>query len=293
MRKKIKKAAKKVVQAVRRAVTQAVSIVLLLGLLAPTAVLADEPASGTDAFLYYSRRADPSGDTSGGLVKPSLFTGAATTNVPIVLPPGTRGVQPDLSLSYNSGRGRGNAGVGWSLELSRITRSTKYGTDLVQSWCPAQAVYLLDGEELVPSLGPTESNGLGCDAARYYARTDHFQKILFCDGSDYWTVFSKNGTKTTYGRRPTAYSKFRPASTTFEYYLDEVIDTHGLSWRADYHLDSPPRLDRIRFSIRSSRAPPWEQLGRSSSNGNHARIGTRATNTGRWRPTTCESPRSA
>jgi RHS repeat-associated protein len=53
--------------------------------------------------------------------------GAAVTEIPIVVPTGRRGLQPNLSLSYGSQAGSGLAGVGWSIRgLSeiRVCRTT-------------------------------------------------------------------------------------------------------------------------------------------------------------------------
>ena len=43
------------------------------------------------------------------------FTGAASESISIVVPPGRKGIEPNLSLSYNSYAKNGWVGVGWSL----------------------------------------------------------------------------------------------------------------------------------------------------------------------------------
>lgn len=83
--------------------------------------------------------------------------GQLSVGVPIVVPPGVAGMQPSLSLAYNSAAGDGPLGVGWSLQgLSAITRCGRdvgrdqYRDDrLFQDHGGQLPRLCLDGERLV------------------------------------------------------------------------------------------------------------------------------------------------
>src|SRR5689334_15499713 len=51
-------------------------------------------------------------------------TGTASMSVPIATSPGRSGFGPQLSLTYDSGRGNGPFGFGWKLSVPSITRKT-------------------------------------------------------------------------------------------------------------------------------------------------------------------------
>src|SRR5882672_834942 len=76
--------------------------------------------------------AEQSGPNPGNLApngsqSVSLYTGAFTYAYPIAVPPGRKGIQPDLKLIYNSQANNGWLGIGWDLSLGSIQRSTKNG----------------------------------------------------------------------------------------------------------------------------------------------------------------------
>ena len=75
--------------------------------------------------------------------QPDLFTGRATTAIPLAVPPGRKGIQPSLALAYSSSGRNGWVGVGWSLEVGAIERSTKRGVpryDASDTFTPPQQV---------------------------------------------------------------------------------------------------------------------------------------------------------
>ncbi|MBA3588460.1 toxin TcdB middle/N-terminal domain-containing protein [Methylibium sp.] len=66
-------------------------------------------------------------DGLGETFTPDLHSGTGAFNVPLGLPNGPNDIGPKLSLRYDSASGNGPFGMGWSLQLPRILRSTMIG----------------------------------------------------------------------------------------------------------------------------------------------------------------------
>ena len=130
----------------------------------------------------------------GEKFSPDLFTGTGNFTVPIALPPGRNGFQPQLNLVYSTGNGNGPFGLGWSLSIPGVSRKTSKG---VPRYDEARDVFILSGaEDLVPVERPSDTT------TRYRPRTEGlFARILHHrDTSDnYWEVRSKDGLVSLYG----------------------------------------------------------------------------------------------
>jgi len=86
-------------------------------------------------------------------------TGAKCYNVPIEIVPGRQGLQPDISLSYNSQAGNGIMGMGWSLNgISSIERVNKNvffdGKNDIPAFTKSDA-FALDGVKLIKTSETT------------------------------------------------------------------------------------------------------------------------------------------
>ena len=81
-------------------------------------------ASAAPRMLAMVMSAVALGASAQGLVVSE--SGQAVYSYPIVVPPGVAGMEPKLSLVYNSGGMNGPMGVGWSVQgISQITRCPK------------------------------------------------------------------------------------------------------------------------------------------------------------------------
>jgi len=140
--------------------------------------------------------------------------GAAQYTLPLWVPPGRAGIQPDLSLVYNSSGGNGLLGVGWSLTgLSQITRCRK---TFLQDGDP-QAVHFnggnngdrlcLNGQRLVVVGGlDGATSTYGADWTEYRTENDIHAKIVSYASDAYgpglFKVYLKDGRILTFGGLP-------------------------------------------------------------------------------------------
>lgn len=124
-------------------------------------------------------------------------TGGASYTVPIAVPPGIDGVEPDIALTYNSQGGNGLAGWGWNISgISVITRvpATKFhdgGIEAVDFTSTDR--FALDGQRLM-----LKSGTYGKAGAVY--ETDHHSnvKITSHGTSPYGEAYGPAYFKVTY-----------------------------------------------------------------------------------------------
>src|ERR1700757_3365426 len=124
----------------------------------------------------------------GETFAPDLHTGTGNLSVPIALPKGRAGFQPEPTLAYSTGQGNGPFGLGWVLSVPGVSRDT---AKRVPVYDDDADVFLLSGaEQLVPMFSPSPG------AIRYRPRTEGlFARITHLKSStiDYWEVRSRNG----------------------------------------------------------------------------------------------------
>lgn len=180
--------------------------------------------------------------------------GAATYSIPIIVSPGTGGMQPSISLSYSSSGGNGALGLGWSLlGISTIQRS---GKTLAQDGVvdgvsfDVNDTYSLDGERLVLING-----NFGADGSEYRTEQNVLLKITAKEttpgfASPKWfEVKTKAGLIMEYGRTIDSRIEAQGTNTIMFWCVSKIIDTKGNYMTFTYEENSqqgeyfPKRID--------------------------------------------------
>ncbi|WFF05832.1 SpvB/TcaC N-terminal domain-containing protein [Micromonospora sp. WMMD1076] len=139
-------------------------------------------------------------------------TGTGSLTVPVAVSPGRGGFGPTLALSYDTGRGNGPFGLGWTLGLPTVTRKTDKTLPRYADALESDVFVLGDAEDLVPEMalngGVWRRVGLtvpGHRIDRYRPRVERvFTRIerwtSTADGVVHWRTVSRDGVTTVYGQ---------------------------------------------------------------------------------------------
>jgi len=184
-----------------------------------------------------------------------LFTGTGNYSIPIEVPAGRNGFQPQLSLVYSTGNGNSAFGLGWSLSVPGVARNTSKG---VPTYDDSADVFVLSGSEDLVAVGG--------DAAvtRYRPRTEtSFSRIEHHHDAgaktNYWEVRSRDGTVSRYGSEPAP-----AASWTDPAVVADPQDTERRhAWKLTETRDpfgNQVRFDYIRDSVREDGPHRWDQV---------------------------------
>ncbi len=160
--------------------------------------------------------------------------GAANYSIPIWAPRGPNGLQPNISLSYNSNQSNGYVGTGWVVSgISSITRCNRTVAQDGQASGVTLATtdaFCLDGQRLQWTGG----NASGTAGSTYQTEIANFEIVTAYNsagnGPGYFVVQAPNGTQYEYGN-PASGSNAQVLATTtttaLSWMLDKVTDAAG------------------------------------------------------------------
>ena len=183
------------------------------------------------------------GDAFVGTTKGEFMVnqGAATYNLKIAVPPGVAGMEPKLSLNYNSNGGNGYMGMGWNIDgVSSINRCSqtkavdganhKFGVQY-----NSNDRFCLDGQRLINISGSYGANG-----TEYRTEINTYSKIVSRSssggGPSYFDVYTKSGLHYVYGKSYSTYDK-RSGTPKLSWKVDSIIDSYGNTIYFRYNID--------------------------------------------------------
>jgi hypothetical protein len=174
----------------------------------------------------------------GEKFSPDLHTGTGNFTVPIAVPPGRNGFQPQFNLVYSTGNGNGPCGLGWNYSIPGVSRKTSKG---VPHFDEAKDVFILSGAE---DLVAISDDG---NTTQYRPRTEGlFAEILFHRdaANSFWEVRSKDGLISFYGTEssfpsdPAAIADPSNRTKIFAWKLTRTKDPFGNLIDYEYERDT-------------------------------------------------------
>ena len=115
------------------------------------------------------------------------LNGSVRHVIPIIIPPGRNGIQPELVLTYDNSLKNGPLGIGWKLQLGEIRRQTKWGVQY-------------DKDDYIAEIDGTSVELVKISANEYRAKIEGDFNRYFNRGSTGWEVIKRDGTRYFFGR---------------------------------------------------------------------------------------------
>ncbi len=203
--------------------------------------------------MSFAKNASGIGETPGVLsVSPS---GAAVYNVPIAVPEGINGVEPEISLTYNSQSGNGIAGYGWNISgisvITRIPASKFHDGQIDGVDFDNLDRFALDGERLILKSGTYGTNG-----AQYETETYSNLKIVSygtypsssTSGPAYFIVYYPDGSLAHYGNSSDSRTRLNYAITYWQ-------NPQGVRISYEYDNTNAQSIKKIKYGALNSSAP--------------------------------------
>ncbi|MBG0568789.1 SpvB/TcaC N-terminal domain-containing protein [Actinoplanes aureus] len=176
----------------------------------------------------------------GETFKADPQSGTYQVSVPIALPEGRRGATPGIDLRYSSGTGNGPFGLGWTLGILAVMRSTRRRIPRYDD----NDEFQLNRHDLTPVGTWTEADGrrertYRLSGDRAYERVVRVR----ADQQEWWEVTTTSGITTLLGR--TGESQLRDTSKdhirVFGWFATRTTDTVGNSIEYRYRTDGSHR----------------------------------------------------
>ncbi len=217
---------------------QSFVLAILLTLVTLATTFANTPASSTSQALNFQT---------------DLFTGRFAYQMPIAVPPGRQGSQPNIGIGYSSAGGNGWCGEGWGLDMGFIERDTSKGS--CRAWSGTARLNSYDDTKgFVVAFQGVNARLINISGTEYRAEVDSGACLKFVYLNPGWEVTDKSGTKYVFG--DTSATRIENpnwaaglGSSTFHWALSSVKDVNGNQTTYTYSKDrNQLYLSRISYN---------------------------------------------
>lgn len=211
----------------------------------------NEETSANKSLTSSTARGSAGGGTVNGSIVADLSvssTGGVNYSVPINVPPGLNGIQPEISLDFDSQSGNGLAGWGWNVSgISVITRipSTLFHDNQIDPVdFDLDDRFALDGQRLIVKSGTYGASGSVYQTEQY----SNLKIVAYgsgpvtgVQGPEYFKVFYPDGSIGHYGTTPNSRSHTDYAITHWE-------NPQGIRISYEYQTSNNTlRVDKIKY----------------------------------------------
>ena len=149
--------------------------------------------------------------------------GAAAYTIPIEVVPGTQGMQPNLSIVYNSMSGMGLLGMKWNLSgISAITRcgqNNYYDNNITAIQFNGNDQFKLDGDRLIMISAQPK--------LKYASEIENFARIIPEANLSCFTSFADDGSIIRYGSSNNSKQLMGTGNQTLTWLVDTITDFNG------------------------------------------------------------------
>ncbi|MFA7401269.1 MAG: SpvB/TcaC N-terminal domain-containing protein, partial [Bacteroidales bacterium] len=181
-------------------------------------------------------------------------TGMATYSIPIEVVPGTQGMQPNLSIVYNSQGGNGLLGMKWDIAglsaITRVTQTLYHDNNITDIQKNNDDRFVLDGNRLIAISGKN-----GVDGTLYGTEMETFLKIKSCGqlngAPDHFKVIREDGSVIHYGEADNSRKYLDNIPSIWM--INKIIDLDGNYVRFTYdYIDSLTWIKKIEYTGNNS-----------------------------------------
>ncbi len=171
--------------------------------------------------------------------------GGVECNLPLMVPPGTAGMTPSLTLYYNSQSAEGLAGYGWSISglsvIERVPKNIYYDGRISAISMDTTDRFALDGKRLVVVNG----QAYGSNNCIYSTEEESFMRITASNNSyfepEYFLLTMDDGSVARYAASE--------LTSRLHWYMDSIADKNGNYIRYHFRsINNSLRIDSVCYT---------------------------------------------